>query len=59
MGYEKISRTIVKVFWNLKKDLEQLETRDIYYDTGYMVALCVAIGKKDLGQKIYDKFLLK
>ena len=44
---------------NLKKDFDSdMDTRDIYYDTGYMVSLCVAIGKVELGQKLHDKFLL-
>ena len=39
--------------YNLKKDFySDMETRDVYYDTGYMVSLCVSIGKKKLGQKI-------
>ena len=44
---------------NHKKDFDSdMDTRDIYYDTGYMVSLCVAIGKVELGQKLHDKFLL-
>jgi hypothetical protein len=47
------------VYWDLTRDIEQMDTRDIYYEVGYMVSLCVAIGKRKIGQKIYDKFMLK
>lgn len=59
MNYKKISKLISSTYWNLKRDCEQMNTEDIYYDTGYMVSLCLVIGKKKLGQKIYDSFMLK
>jgi len=59
MKVKEIRKLIAKVFWDLKRDFySDMETRDVYYDTGYMVSLCVSIGKKKLGQKIHDKFLL-
>ena len=59
MKKKEIRKLISNVFWDLKRDFNSdMETRDIYYDTGYMVSLCVAIGKVELGQKLHDKFLL-
>ena len=46
MTTSEIRKLISNVFWDLKKDFDSdMDTRDIYYDTGYMVSLCVAIGK--------------
>ena len=59
MELKNIKQLIAKVYWNLTRDIEQMDTRDIYYEVGYMVSLCVAIGKQKIGQKIYDKFMLK
>ena len=60
MTTSEIRKLISNVFWDLKKDFDSdMDTRDIYYDTGYMVSLCVAIGKVELGQKLHDKFLLR
>jgi len=59
MKPKRIKGLITSVFWDLKRDEEQMNTEDIYYDVGYMVSLCVAIGKRELGQKIHDRFKLK
>jgi|DEB0MinimDraft_4_1074332.scaffolds.fasta_scaffold08654_6 hypothetical protein len=59
MELKNIKQLIANVYWDLTRDIEQMDTRDIYYEVGYMVSLCVAIGKRKIGQKIYDKFMLK
>ena len=56
---KEIRKLISSVYWDLKKDAEQMDTSDIYFDVGYMSSLCVAIDKVELGQKIHDKFALK
>jgi hypothetical protein len=56
---KEIRKLISSVYWDLKKDVEQMDTSDIYFDVGYMTSLCVAINKIKLGQKIHDKFALK
>ena len=56
---KEIRKLISRVYWELKKDVEQMDTKDIYFDVGYMSSLCVAIDKVELGQKIHDKFALK
>ena len=56
---KELRKLISRVYWDLKKDVEQMDTKDIYFDVGYMSSLCVAINKVELGQKIHDKFALK
>ena len=56
---QEIRKLISSVYWDLKKDAEQMDTSDIYFDVGYMSSLCVAIDEVELGQKIHDKFALK
>ena len=59
MELKNIEKLITNVFWDLKRDHKEIDTEEIYYEVGYMVSLCVAIGKRRLGQKIYDKFMWK
>ena len=59
MDTKEIKKLIASVYWSLKKDADQINIEDIYYDVGYIVSLCVAIGKRDIGQKIYDRFMWK
>lgn len=55
---KKMRQLISNVFWDLKRDVKMdIDTKDIYFDVGYMSSLCVMIGKKELGQKIHDKFI--
>lgn len=56
---KEIRRLISRVYWDLKRDINRdIETRDMYYDVGYITGICVAIDKVKLGQKIYDQFML-
>ena len=59
MDIKKIKKLIASVYWSLKKDVDQINIEDIYYDVGYAVSLCLVINKKELGQKIYDRFMYK
>ena len=59
MDIKKIKKLIASVYWSLKKDADQINIEDIYYDVGYAVSLCLVINKKELGQKIYDRFMYK
>lgn len=55
---KKMRQLISNVFWDLKRDITKgMNIEDIYFDVGYMSSLCVMIGKRELGQKINDKFI--
>ena len=55
---KKMRQLISNVFWDLKRDINKgMNIEDIYFDVGYMSSLCVIIGKRELGQKINDKFI--
>ena len=56
---KQIRKLISKVYWDLKRDVKrEIETKEIYFDVGYLSSLCVAIDKINLGQKIHDQFVL-
>ena len=56
---KQIRQLISKVYWDLKRDINKdIDTKDIYFDVGYLSSLCVAIDKINLGQKIHDQFVL-
>ena len=61
MTAEKIRNNIASIYWSLKKDyqalMDQGDDREVFYDVGLCVAYCYSIGKKDLADKIYDKFM--
>jgi len=61
MKIEKIRNNISSIYWSLKKDykllFDQGDDREIFYDVGLCVAYCYSIDKKDLADKIYDKFM--
>ena len=55
---KKTMKTIRDMFFDLKKDKDIMEDfAKITYDVGYMVALCIAIKRKRVADKIYDYFL--
>ena len=61
MTEERIRNNIASIYWSLKRDyqalLNQGDDREVFYDVGLCVAYCYSIGKKDLADKIYDKFM--
>jgi len=61
MTKEKIRNNIASIYWSLKKDHQALwdqgDDKEIYYDVGLCVAYCYSIDKKNLADKIYDKFM--
>lgn len=61
MTTEKIRNNIAHIYWDLKRYhnelIEQGDDREVFYDVGLCVAYCYSIGKKDLADKIYDKFM--
>ena len=60
MTKQEIRKLIADVYKNLKKDKEHLSENnfeDAYYDVGYMVGLCISIDKKELADKIYERFM--
>jgi hypothetical protein len=58
---KEIRNTIADVYKELNKDYETLTKEGQYdtiaYDVGYINSLCNVLGKQELGQQIYDKFM--
>ncbi len=58
---KEIRNTIAEVYKELNKDYETLTEEGQYdtiaYDVGYINSLCNIIGKQELGQQIYNKFM--
>ena len=50
-------KIIADIYWALKKDFNEMELQDIYYDVGLMVGHCLCINKPKLSNKIYDQFM--
>ena len=58
MNKKKTMKTIRDMFFDLKKDKNIMDDfANITYDVGYMVALCIAIKRKRIADRIYDYFL--
>jgi len=58
MNKKKTMRTIRDMFFDLKNDKDIMDDfANITYDVGYMVALCIALKRKRVADKIYNYFL--
>ena len=58
MNKEKTMKLIRDMFFDLKKDKYIMDDfASITYDVGYMVALCIALKRKRVADRIYDYFL--
>jgi hypothetical protein len=60
MNKQEIRKLIASLYKNLKNDhnhLSENNFEDVYYDVGYMVALCKTINKSYLADKIYERFM--
>ena len=58
MNDKKTMRTIRGMFFDLKNDKDIMDDfANITYDVGYMVALCIALKRKRVADRIYDYFL--
>jgi len=58
---KEIRNTIAEVYKELNKDYGTLTEEGQYdtiaYDVGYINSLCNVLGKQELGQQIYNKFM--
>ena len=58
---KEIRNTIAEVYKELNKDYKTLtedgQYNTIAYDVGYINSLCNVLGKQELGQQIYNKFM--
>jgi len=58
---KEIRNTIAEVYKELNKDYgtltEEGQYNTIAYDVGYINSLCNVLGKQELGQQIYNKFM--
>ena len=58
MNKKKTMLTIRSMFFDLKNDKDIMDDfANITYDVGYMVALCIALKRKRVADRIYDYFL--
>jgi hypothetical protein len=60
MNKQEIRKLIASIYKELKKNYKHLSDNnfeEVYYDVGYMVALCRSIKKPNLGTKIYERFM--
>ena len=58
MNRKKTMHTIRSMFFDLKNDKDIMDDfANITYDVGYMVALCIALKRKRVADRIYDYFL--
>ena len=58
MNKKKTMYTIRSMFFDLKNDKDIMDDfANITYDVGYMVALCIALKRKRVADKIYNYFL--
>lgn len=52
----KLRQTLAQVIRDMKRDHQMLEDKDVAYDLGYMMALCYAVDRKPLADKLLDRY---
>lgn len=56
MDRQKLRQTLAQVIRDMKRDHLMLEDKDVAYDLGYMMALCYAVDRKPLADKLLDRY---
>jgi hypothetical protein len=56
LNFKPIEQTLARTIWDLKRDCDQMDERDVAYDLGYIMALCFSLGRKRLASRLLDRF---
>jgi hypothetical protein len=56
INFQPIEDTLAQAVWDLKRDCQQMDDKDVAYDLGYIMALCMALGRKRLAGRVLDRF---
>jgi len=56
MDRQKLRQTLAQVIRDMKRDHLMLDDKDVAYDLGYMMALCYAVDRKPLADKLLDRY---
>jgi len=56
LNFKPIEQTLARAVWDLKRDCEQMDEKEMAYDLGYLMALCFALGRKRLASRLLDRF---
>ena len=56
INFQPIEDTLAQAVWDLKRDHLVLDDKDVAYDLGYIMALCLALGRKRLAGRVLDRF---
>lgn len=56
MDRQKLRQTLAQVIRDMKRDHLMLEDKDVAYDLGYMMALCYAVDRKPLADRLLNRY---
>lgn len=56
MDQSKLRQTLAQVIRDMKRDHLVLADTDVAYDLGYMMALCYAVDRKPLADRLLDRY---
>jgi len=51
-----VSSTVARTIWDLKRDCDRMEDRDVAYDLGYILGLCNSLGRTRLSDLVLNRF---
>jgi len=51
-----VSSTVARTIWDLKRDCDAIEDRDVAYDLGYIMSACHILGRKRLSDLVLNRF---
>jgi hypothetical protein len=56
INFQPIEDTLAQAVWDLRRDCQLMDDKDVAYDLGYIMALCMALGRKRLAGRVLDRF---
>ena len=56
LNFKPIEQTLARTIWDLKRDCDAIEDRDVAYDLGYIMSACHILGRKRLSDLVLNRF---
>ena len=56
LNFKPLEQTLAQIIRDMRRDHKLLDERDVAYDLGYIMALCMALGRRRLASRVLDRY---
>ena len=56
LNFKPLEQTLAQIIRDMRRDHKLLDERDVAYDLGYMMALCYALDRKPLADRLLERY---